>query len=135
MALFEWEDIYSVNVQIVDEQHKHLIELINDLYRALLSDNPGDTLEDILDRMLLYATYHFQDEEALLAKYNYPRLESHKLKHEAYVEKTLEYLEKFRAGELKPSVEIARYLKKWLKDHIMGSDKEFTSFLNQRGVN
>lgn len=134
MALFDWDESFSVNINKIDQQHKHLVKMINDLYRSLLSDNPQESMDDILDRMLLYATFHFQDEEAMMQEHGYPWYQSHKQKHEEFVEKTLEYLEKFRAGELKPSTEIVNYLKKWLKEHIMGVDKDYSAYLNDRGV-
>lgn len=134
MPLFDWDDMYSVNIKAVDEQHKHLVNIINDLYRSLLSRTPQENMYDILDRMLLYATFHFQDEEKLLKEHDYPFYESHKLKHEKFVDKTIEYIEKFKSGELKPSTDIANYLKDWLKKHIMGDDKEFSQYLKEREV-
>lgn len=134
MALFDWEETLSVNIKAVDEQHKYLVKLINDLYRSLLSDNPGEKMGNILDRMLLYATYHFQDEEKLMGLHQYPWLHDHKQKHLEFTDKTLEYLEKFRAGELKPSTEIAKFLKTWVKAHIVGEDKRYSAYLNERGV-
>jgi hemerythrin-like metal-binding protein len=134
MALFEWNDTFSVNIEVLDEQHKHLVKLINDLYRSLLSNNPQEKMGDILDGMIEYASIHFQDEEAIMMEHDYPWYQSHKQKHYEFVNNALDYQKKFRSGEMKPSTEIVNFLKEWLKDHIMGADKEYSSYLNRRGV-
>ncbi len=135
MALFEWNDSYSVNVKKIDLEHLKLVEMINDLYRALLSSEPPDILDNILNRMVEYAAVHFENEEALMERHGYPLLGVHKKEHETFVEKLIEYLKKRKNGELTLSVAIPRFLKEWLIGHIAGSDKECARFLNQAGVN
>jgi hemerythrin len=134
MALFDWDDRYSVNISNFDQQHKQLVQMINELYRALLSSKPRDVLGDILDRMITYAGVHFHDEEVLMSKYNFPWLLTHREEHEAFVNRVLEYQARFEEGSLTMSTEIVNFLKEWLKKHIMGKDKDYSSFLREKGV-
>lgn len=134
MALFDWQDKFSVNIKEMDHQHLRLVEMINELYRALLSNNPDEFLGEMLHRLVEYAAVHFQKEEELLEKYRFPELDSHKKEHEAFVEKIIDYHKQFKAGTLTLSVEIVNFLKSWLKDHIIGIDKKYGPFLNEKGV-
>lgn len=134
MALFDWKESYSVNIKEIDAQHLKLVELINELYRALLSNNPDDFLGEILDRLVEYAAEHFQTEEDYMRIHGYPEFEPHKKEHEAFVEKIILYHRQYKTGELVLSVAIVNFLKDWLKNHIVGSDKKYTDFLNQKGI-
>jgi hemerythrin len=134
MALFDWDDKYSINVKSMDEQHLKIVELINDLYRALLSSKPRDVMGNILERMIDYAVTHFQDEEELMKQQGFPWLNSHRVEHEAFVEKVLDYQKQFGLGTLVLSTEIVNYLKDWLAGHIMGEDKSYGVFCNEKGI-
>ena len=134
MALFDWQDSFSVNVKEMDRQHHRLVEMINELYRALLSNDPNEFLGKALHQLVEYAGVHFQKEEELLEKYHFPELDSHKKEHEAFVEKIIDYHKKYKTGSLTLSVEMVNFLKSWLKDHIIGNDKRYGPFLNEKGV-
>ncbi|MCP5054844.1 MAG: hemerythrin family protein [bacterium] len=134
MALFDWQDSYSVNINQMDAQHLRLVEMINELYRVLLSNNPDEFLGDILHRLVEYAGVHFRDEEELMTKYDYPEFDSHSKEHQAFVEKIIGYHKEFKAGTLTLSVEIVNFLKDWLKNHIVAVDQKYSSFLNEKGI-
>ena len=134
MALFEWQDQYSVGIKEMDAQHLKLVELINELYRLLLSNNPDAFVGEILNRLVEYAGVHFQSEEDLLQKYRYPEIEAHKKEHEAFVEKIITYHKQHKKGTLTLSVAIVNFLKDWLKNHINYSDKKYSAFLSDKGV-
>ena len=118
----------------MDQQHLRLVEMINELYRILLSNNPDEFLGITLHRLVEYAGIHFEKEETLLEKYRFPEIESHKKEHEAFVKKIITYHKQYKAGTLKLSVEIVNFLKDWLTDHIIGKDKKYGHFLNEKGV-
>lgn len=134
MALFDWKDEYAVNIKAMDLQHMSLVEMINDLYRGLLSNEPEKFLGDHLDRLVEYAGVHFRDEEALMTQNNYPELGSHKQDHEAFVAQVIDYNKQSKAGTLKLSVKMVNFLKDWLKAHIMGKDKRYGAYLNEKGI-
>ena len=63
MPFIEWKDAYSVNIAVIDKQHKHLIDLINRLHASILSGRDNETLADILTDLVYYTIYHFDTEE------------------------------------------------------------------------
>ncbi|MDW8094977.1 MAG: bacteriohemerythrin, partial [Caldimicrobium sp.] len=85
-----------------------------------------------LDELVSYASYHFNTEEALMSKYGFPELANHKREHEAFKAKIKEFMDKKAKGEVTLSVEIMTFLKDWLVKHIMGTDKKYGPFLQEK---
>ena len=69
MEKLKWDDSLSVNVEIIDDQHKRLIGMINDLQNALQEGRATQALNTILDGLADYTVYHFQAEEECAAEY------------------------------------------------------------------
>lgn len=134
MALFEWNDRFSVNVKAMDLQHLKLVQLINELYRVLLSSNPDNILGPVIDELVDYTIVHFTSEEELMLKYQVPGFEAHKNAHMAFVERVLADQAKLQKGELKLNTAIVKFLKEWLIEHIIGEDKKYGTYLNAQGV-
>ncbi|MCP5046348.1 MAG: hemerythrin family protein [bacterium] len=134
MALFEWSDQFSVKVKAMDDQHKVLVGMINDLYRALLSTKTPDVKAKIVESLLKYTIFHFDSEEKMLVEHNYPLLKIQQSEHLAFVKKVEEYNQKLKDGTLELNMEIVKFLTNWLKEHIMGNDQEYGPFMNERGV-
>ena len=81
-----------------------------------------------------YAALHFKIEEEYFRLYKYPNYESHKKKHDSFVEKVADVEKRFNDGKLILSFEITTFLKDWIKEHIQGTDKEYSDFLIGKGV-
>lgn len=133
MATFTWNDSYSVNIKILDEQHKKLFAMIDELHNAMSSGKGKEVIGNVLDEMLEYTKTHFTTEEKLLEKYHYPRLSAQQKEHAAFVQKVSEMQQKMKAGSLTLSIEVSQFLKDWLTKHILGSDKEYGQFLVEKG--
>jgi hemerythrin len=84
--------------------------------------------------MKAYIDFHFTKEEELMQKFEYPEYMKHKAEHEFFVKKVLEIDAKYRKGQLVLSFEITDFLKNWFKNHILVSDKNYTTFFIARGV-
>jgi len=63
---FQWKDAYSVKVAALDNQHKKLFDLVNELHRAMRQGHGKDIAGDILLRLIEYTVHHFAGEEKLL---------------------------------------------------------------------
>lgn len=74
--LFTWSDDFSVHVQEVDEQHKVLVGLLNELHVAIIEHHGKTTSRDILDRLAEYTRTHFLLEESLMRLTHYPGFKS-----------------------------------------------------------
>lgn len=134
MALFTWNQNYSVNVVELDQQHKKLIDMLNELHGAMLTGKSKDVLSKILDGLIDYTGYHFTNEEKYMNQYNYPEYQLHKLEHDKLVKQVLDFQSDFRSGKIGISVQIMNFLKEWLMNHILGTDKKYGPFFNEKGL-
>jgi hemerythrin len=134
MALFEWKEQYSVNVKEIDKQHKMLVETLNELHEAMLTKKSREILSGIVTSMVDYAKFHFSYEEGNMKRFNFPGYSSHKKEHDDFTEKVGDFQKKHADGHLMLSMEIMNFLKDWLKNHIMGTDKQYSSFFNDKGL-
>jgi len=137
MARMEWEDDYSVGVDIFDDQHKNIIIYINDLYDAMKSREEGAVVGRILDNLIEYTMSHFLDEEIAMLRYGYPDFEAHKHSHDQFVCAVRSLYIRFHGSDSYSRVicaEIITLLVDWLKNHIHGVDKEYSAFFADKQV-
>lgn len=134
MARFAWDSKMSVSVQKFDDQHKKLVDMVNELDDAMRAGKGKDVMEKILSGLVSYTATHFADEEKLMLAHKYPGYIAHKAEHEALVKKVVGFQGDLKAGKVAMSVEVMQFLKDWLVNHIMGTDKKYGQFFNNVGV-
>jgi len=138
MAFITWSNEYSVNIKEIDRQHQFLINIINEMHELVMTD-AGDAanrsdIRRVFAKLADYTDYHFRTEEELFKTHNYPGFKIHKQQHNELVLQILELQRRFLKNEVSITQEIFDFLKKWLLNHILVSDKEYTDFLNAKGV-
>jgi hemerythrin len=134
MDFIKWKAEYSVNVEVIDDQHKKLIGLINQMADAMSIGRGRDVLGTVLTELVDYTVYHFKTEERLFQQYGYPEYKKHKKIHAALTAKTRELKESFDGGNRQLSVDVMLFLSNWLNNHILEVDKKYGPFLNSKGV-
>jgi len=117
----------------MDEQHKKLFALINQLHEAMSAGKGKTVIGQVLNEMLDYTRTHFTAEEKVLEKVGYPGLAEQKKEHGIYINKIVEMQQKLQAGSLTVSMEASQFLRDWLTNHIMIVDKKYGSFLTEKG--
>jgi hemerythrin len=126
MLSIAWDDSIIVGIPTIDDDHKKLVDMLNELFAACFAAQGPAVLGDILDQLLDYTKYHFEREEKMLEEANYGRLEEHRVLHKrmvAQVEKIQKNLQSGATHDL--SNETLKFLSHWLTDHIQAEDKEF----------
>ena len=134
MAYLNWTDSFSVNVRVIDEQHKTLVGMINDLHDALQTNRGAETQKRIIGDMVRYATVHFQTEEKYMRQFHFPDYPSHRAEHERFSAKALELQERSENNGFILTLEIISFLKQWLQNHILGTDAGYTQHFNENGL-
>jgi hemerythrin len=138
-AFVVWDDRYSVGIPLIDDQHKRLIELTNDLYDACRegTEVAATHFKEAVRGTVDYVKYHFAAEEKLLENAKYPNFAAHKKEHESFVIKVLEDVKNFEEGKkFVPNV-FVRYLRDWILAHIAVEDKKYADYIlamKKRGV-
>ncbi len=134
MSMIAWSDEYNVDIQEIDEQHKRLIEIINELYDAISSKKQHDQLQHVLQELVEYTKVHFAVEETLMRIFHYEEYDEHKAIHDKIVTKVLDFKKKFDAGDERMGMELLMFLKDWLFDHINKVDKRYVKHFHKHGV-
>lgn len=134
MAFIQWSEKLSVSVQMIDEQHKQLIAIVNGIHDTVVAGAERKALSKIFDELISYTVYHFRTEEDFFEKYNYAERAGHKALHNELTQKALELQEAFGQGSATISYEVLDFLHDWLMTHIIGCDRKFGEFLVARGV-
>ncbi len=134
MALFVWNKTLSVDVAVFDAHHRNLLNMINDLHDAMLNKKGSAAMEGIVERLVDYTKYHFTEEEKLMKALDFHGYEAHRAEHEAFVAKTEDLRNKLKKGETNISAETMRFLLRWFKSHIRGTDREYSLFFQARMV-
>lgn len=124
-----WKESYSVGVTIIDEQHKKLFALLNELKDAQEKEKDYDTFYKIINELCDYSVYHFKTEEDLLKEINYPHLSEHVEEHEYFRRQVKELQKMSKERKLLLSIKLVIFLKEWILTHVLESDKDFGRFL------
>lgn len=129
-----WRDDLSVGIESIDDDHKKLLTLINNLQTAVFYPT-GEAFErQALQELVDYTKYHFEREERLMQENGYPDFEAHKRQHEAMIAKVSGFLEAYERDREGTVEELSVFLRDWLLKHIAGTDKQYSGHLRARGV-
>ena len=133
-VLISWSDALSVGIQEIDEQHKVLVDLLNQLHTAITQRHGNAVTDEILEQLVEYTRIHFAVEESLMRILGYPDYENHKEHHKQLIEEIQGLMQRMRSKKRSVSFELLHFLKIWLTKHIMEEDKQYVPFLLSKGV-
>jgi len=131
MPTIVWSDKLSVKIRRFDNEHKHLIALINDLHNAVSYGEGGMALGRMLSELASCTQDHFEHEEQVMRKYNFPGLDAHREAHQAFVRRVADTYNK---GGIAQAVPLFDFATTWIQDHIMRMDTEYSEFLIKAGA-
>ena len=130
MTFIAWNDRLIIGVPVIDQDHKRLIGMLNELYDAIARGDGQSLVGDLLTRLEFYTQDHFQREEALFAPTPYPHAAKHRRQHAWMQSKIAAMQASWRKDSLRaPSLELVGLLKDWLFDHILVSDQQLVPYL------
>ncbi len=121
MIFFEWDEKFVSGNEIIDNDHKKLVGMINELYSEMSSGDGKKIVSSIISQLADYTNYHFINEERLMKEVNYKNFDKHKAQHDAFANKVKSFIKKSKSDSI--TIEVASFLKEWMTKHILGSDK------------
>jgi hemerythrin len=134
VEIMPWKAEYSVGIRQIDEQHKRLVRLLNELHQAMCEGKSRDVMAGILSQLVDYTKGHFASEERLMQGYSYPGYAAHKVEHDHLTMTVLKFQQELTAGKTVISIAVMDFLKNWLRGHILGTDQKYSPFLKSKGV-
>lgn len=133
MAIVQWDETLSVGVREIDAQHQGLLGLINELHDAMKEGKSREKLGGLVNRLKNYARSHFSTEENYMRQTAFPGFEEHRVQHDKFIEKVLDFELEMGEGHVSP-LEVARFLMDWYVGHVKGLDRKYAGHLQSRGI-
>lgn len=134
MAYISWDNNFLTHIHVIDEQHKKLLKLINDLHEKLRAAQGIKVIRPIITSLFEYVTVHFATEEKYMIKYDYPEFEAHSREHNEFHVKVQEFDKKHKIGSILLAREVLLFLGTWYRNHILTIDKKMGQYLQNKGV-
>ena len=125
MALLDWNSSLSVDVASMDEEHKKLIGLINNLNEAMKQGRTKDEMDRVFNELARYTQTHFASEERFMEQIGYPNLAQQKKEHAELMKQVAAFKAEYDAGKAMISVKLMGFLRDWLRNHVQKSDKQY----------
>lgn len=131
MKNFEWSSEFISGIDVIDFQHKILVERINEMINSINKNESQENLMFLFVFLEDYMIYHFSTEEQFFNSFNYLDKEKHLREHHEFNEKMIQFKKECQEGLSYIDEKIIVFLLNWLKEHLLGTDKKFTEYLKQ----
>ena len=130
-----WTSRMSVDVKLLDNDHKKHLILLSELHDGVLNRYPKQILDVIFESLLGSLRAHFAHEEQIFTETAYPGAVVHERQHDHMIELFKVMRARFRnCADWESSLEIFKPLKSCLINHIESSDQEYAPYLRTREV-
>ena len=131
LKFVEWDDRYSIFIPVVDDQHKRLIDMTNQLHNACrLGDSSAhEQFRLTIREAVSYVKYHFSTEEQIMETTAYPGFADHKKIHTEFAQEVLKNVSAFEEGKKFVPNQFVRFLRDWVMSHIAFVDSKMGEYI------
>ena len=128
-----WSSTFSVGVKLIDDQHKGLLNLVNDMFNHATGNEAEERayFTSVIQQAVEYIKVHFSTEEKIMLRTNFPGYTEHKKAHETFVLAVVENIKNFEAGRRMVLLDFTRFLKEWILSHIAFMDKQYFAYFKR----
>ncbi|HYF88331.1 bacteriohemerythrin [Azospirillum sp.] len=133
MSYVDWPGELALGIPAMDEDHRHLVETLNELRETLLVAPSRRDAAGLLLQFVRIAREHFGREEALMAERGYPAAIEHGHEHGELMAVLSFMLDAVRTGQANLDSDTLDHVRRWLCGHIENSDASLASFLVRHG--
>jgi len=131
--LITWSDKFSCGIRLIDDQHKELIALVNEMFNHVTGNDIQEYnyFNRVIREAIIYVKTHFSTEEKLMLATKFEGYEEHKREHDNFVLKILEKIRDYQAGNRLTLSTFTRFLKDWILSHIALMDKQYFEYFRK----
>ena len=127
MALFTWKDSFCIGIGKLDEQHRSLLECLNDCHTLVSNDRRAGIDADLIARLKTYGAEHFCLEEEMMRLFGYAGMEAQQKQHRYFMSQVAELETALAQGNEVSAQSVLTFLKDWLLEHVLSEDKPFAA--------
>lgn len=132
MAYFEWADDLVIDNGLIDQDHRHLIDLVNTLHTATSQGCGQEVVGRLFQALMAYTHEHFLREEQVMASVHFPHLAGHKQVHCQFMADLATLQTRYEQGSITTASQLSSLLRDWLSLHIRRSDRKLRDYLLPR---
>ena len=131
--LVKWSPTFSVGVKLIDDQHKELLNLVNDLFNHVIGDDTAERayFQTVIQAAVSYVKVHFATEEKIMIATKFPGYAEHKRAHDTFVLTVVDNIRDFEAGKKFTLAAFTKFLKEWVLTHIAILDKQYFEYFKR----
>jgi len=130
--LVTWSATYSVGIKLIDDQHKELLNLVNDMYNHVNNDDEEAErayFKGVIKQVVDYVKIHFATEEKIMKKTKFQGYIGHKKVHDSFIMNVVDIINQFDEGKRLPLISFTHFIKDWILTHIAIMDKQYFEYL------
>jgi hemerythrin-like metal-binding protein len=136
MSFIVWNEDFLTGVDIVDQQHHTLVEMVNSAAPKLLLCSPAEQADRqrLFADLVAYTAEHFKTEEALMQDVGIDArvLTHHKQTHAQLVEEVVAWESHFSCSDPLAGQQLLGFLAGWLLMHVLGEDQTMARQVHAR---
>lgn len=132
MAQFSWTDDLCTRNELIDGDHRKLIDLLNVLFEAMDSAQGNERMSKAMNDLVAYTEEHFGREEAEMQRIQYVAALAHQAEHIKLLKQLVELKAMLDAGGRINIPAVSDFLGAWLRDHILAADMKLAAALKQQ---
>ncbi len=124
--IFEFTEDFDVGIDIMNEQHSRLFDIINKLYVVMKNEEPSKQVKAVINEIMEYAVFHLAEEEKLLKKNHFSDFDKHKKIHEKLLADAVALKSEYdKTQSVVVATKLMLFLKDWLIGHIKAQDTKY----------
>jgi hemerythrin len=125
--LVKWSNTLSCGIQIIDEQHKGLVNLVNDLFNHVTGNEEEEHkyFNKVIQEAVKYVKIHFATEEKIMIATKFQGYHDHKKAHELFILNVVDRINEFKTGKKMTLQNFTKFLKDWILSHVAVMDKQY----------
>lgn len=127
-----WTKKISVGIEEIDNQHRKFISMINDAY-DMVGNRNSSGLVKIAKDIVFYASIHFETEESMLKRWEYPLLAQHKKEHEKIFRDAVAFYDRIDREGGRALGDFLDFLKDWFNNHLSKFDMAYAEYYKEKG--
>jgi hemerythrin len=131
--LITWSSTFSCGIKIIDDQHKELVDLVNEMFHHATGDDKQEHkyFSEIIQKAVNFIKVHFVTEEKIMRAIQYPGYAEHKKCHDRFVLDVLENIRDYQAKKHHTLFSFTKFLKDWVLSHIGVMDKQYFLYIKR----
>ena len=131
-----WSDSYAMGIKVIDEQHKGLLDFVNELFAHSTGNVEKERawFKDVIQQAVDYINAHFSTEERFMKATFYPGYAEHKKAHDEFTHTVINAVKDFESGRRLVLEKFAYFLRDWILTHVAVMDKQYTNYFRKIAI-